>query len=84
MLFIKESPFDLYDVITQISRHILNKTLNLSDIKFLEKFKATFYLLALPSTTLKNKNKILALQSFEFFKQILIVIQKEILAKNVS
>ena len=70
-IIIQEAPKELFSVLTQISRHILNKTFCVKNKRFCEKSSNSLYLLALPSSDRKTKEKVLLSESTEFYNQIL-------------
>lgn len=75
-LLIHSAPQDFYSVVIQLSRHILNKTLETENFDFLEKFNTSLYILALPSTTKKDKITILENLPPAFFGHLHTIIIK--------
>jgi len=68
---IQNAQVEFFNVLTQIVRHILNGTfLN----KNSEQFENSFYIIALPSTTIKQKKIILVKESYKFFEQLFAVL----------
>jgi len=79
---INKAPNSFYSIITQLSRHILNKTLKIFKKGFCKKFENSVYLFALPATNIQDKRKILETENFEFILLIWKIVSKEILSKK--
>lgn len=73
---IKEAPRQLYSVTTQLSRHLLNGTLGSEFNHFSEKFQNSLYILAVPSSTRKTKEKLFSVESVEFHNKILQILKQ--------
>jgi len=76
---LEKAPIAFYSVITQLSRHILNKTISTSSSKFYKTFENSLYLLSVPSTTIEDKKKILTNESPNFIIGFLKIILKKVL-----
>jgi len=70
LLLIKEAPKEFYSVLSNTSRHILNKTFCSKNKTFCMKFRNSLYLLALPTTGLQDKQKVLITEEYTFIKQL--------------
>jgi len=70
VLLIKQAPVEFYSILTNTARHILNSTFCSTNKNFCKKYKNSLYLLALPSTSLKDKHKILIAEEYTFIAQL--------------
>jgi len=69
-LLIKQAPVEFYSILTNTVRHILNGTFCSKNSNFCNKHKNSLYLLALPSTSVRDKHKILFVEEYTFIAQI--------------
>jgi len=70
ILLIKESPEEFYLIITNTAEHILNGTFCRKNKIFCKKYIYSLYLLALPTTKLKDLQKVLISEPYIFIKEI--------------
>lgn len=75
---LKEAPLEFYSVLTQATRHLLNGSFCTKNRQYCKKFETSLYLLALPSTTKEDKQKIIESEPCEFVAELF-----EALIKNV-
>lgn len=75
---IKQAPPVFYDILTQTVRHLLNKSVKSANPYFCEQFENSLYILALPSTNRKVREKILQKEPESFIKEIFVVLQKSL------
>lgn len=76
ILLIKHAPKEFYSVLTQTVRHILNGTFCTENSDFCEKFENSLYIIALPSTSLKDKRNILLSESYILINQLFEALSK--------
>lgn len=67
---IQEAPKQLFITLTQIARHYLNGSFCNVDKQFCARYKKALLLLSDPSTTLKDKQLVVELESSEFVKEL--------------
>lgn len=67
---VKQAPPEFFSVLTQATRHLLNGSFCAENPEFCSQFDASLYLIALPSTNKKDKQKVLLTESAEFIAQI--------------
>jgi len=68
-LIIKEVPSAFVSVITQLSRHILNKSLTTEE-EFHQKYKKILFLLSDPDTTTADKKLVITFEPCDFIKEL--------------
>lgn len=70
IFLIKQAPKEFYSVLTQIVRHVLNGTFCAENSDFCENFENSLYILALPSTNRKLKEKVLLSEPPSFINEL--------------
>lgn len=70
VLLIKQAPKEFYSVITQTARHLLNNNICAKIPDFCTRFENSLLLIALPSTCIKTKQKILISEPYNFISEL--------------
>lgn len=75
-LLIIQAPPEFYSVLTQATRHLLNGTFCVENPQYCTKFENSLYLIALPETRKRDKQKILESEPAEFISEIFTALKK--------
>lgn len=67
---LKSAPPEFYSVLTQATRHLLNGSFCTKNPDYCKKFETSLYLLALPSTSIKDRQKIIESEPTEFISEL--------------
>lgn len=67
---IKDAPIEFYSVLTQLVRHLINNSFCVQHTEYCSKYESALYLIALPATSIIDKQKILRQEPVEFISQL--------------
>jgi hypothetical protein len=75
---IQNAPPQFFNVVTQIIRHLLNNSFCNDNRSFCAQYENSLYLIALPETSLADKQKILQSEPSEFISRLSYLLHTEL------